>query len=101
MSSLRDHILNSDIPQLDLASNHMEKSIHSREQKRLAALLRQVREDAGLRQVDVAKRLGEPQSFVSKYESSERLLDLLELRQVCKVLGISLTDFVRQFEDSR
>jgi len=64
----------------------------------LFRLLRQVRTEAGLRQVDLAKKLRQPQSFVSKYESGERRLDLLELRQVCEALGISLSDFVRRFE---
>jgi transcriptional regulator with XRE-family HTH domain len=55
--------------------------------------------EAGLRQAQVAKRLGKPQSFVSKYESGERRLDLLELRQVCRALRVSLTEFVRRFEE--
>lgn len=78
----------------------MEKSAHSREHRRLAALLKQIRTDADLRQVDVAKRLGEPQSFVSKYESGERQLNLPELRHVCKAMGISLTELVRRYEES-
>ncbi len=64
----------------------------------LLGLLRQIRTEAGLRQVDLARRLRQPQSFVSKYESGERRLDLLELQQVCSALGISLGDFVKRFE---
>jgi transcriptional regulator with XRE-family HTH domain len=64
----------------------------------LLELLRQVRIDAGLRQVDLAKKLRQPQSFVSKYESGERRLDLLELRQVCAAAGASLQEFVKRFE---
>jgi ribosome-binding protein aMBF1 (putative translation factor) len=70
------------------------------ERKKLLALLRQVRAQAGLRQIDLAERIGQPQSFVSKYESGERRLDILELRQVCVALGISLEDFVRQLEET-
>lgn len=66
---------------------------------RLQALLRQVRSEAGLRQADLAKRLGQPQSFVSKYESGERRLDILELRDVCRAVGIPLKEFVRRLED--
>ncbi len=65
---------------------------------RLQTLLRQVRVEAGLRQSDLAGRLDQPQSFVSKYESGERRLDLLELRQICDAVGVSLEDFVRRFE---
>ncbi len=78
----------------------MGKSIGTSEQTKLIALLRRIRLDAGLRQLDLANRLKRPQSFVSKYESGERRLDLLELRQVCVAVGINLAAFVRQFEDS-
>jgi transcriptional regulator with XRE-family HTH domain len=66
----------------------------------LLELLKQVRTDAGLRQVDLAKKLHQPQSFVSKYESGERRLDLLELNQVCKACGTTLLDFVKRFDGS-
>jgi transcriptional regulator with XRE-family HTH domain len=47
----------------------------------------------------MASALGKPQAFVSYYESGVRRLDLLELRQICGILGISLIDLVRKFED--
>ena len=73
-------------------------SVKAQRRKVLLALLRQVRRDAGLRQTDVAAKLGKPQSFVSNYESGERRLDLLELQAVCEVLGITIVDFVRRFD---
>jgi transcriptional regulator with XRE-family HTH domain len=81
----------------------MEKSgprltANRKQQKALLSLLRELRTEAGIRQVDMARALGKPQAFVSYYESGARRLDLLELRQVCNVLGVSLTDFVRKFE---
>lgn len=69
-----------------------------RRRKLLWSLLRQVRLEAGLRQVDVAAKLGVPQSFVSNYESGERRLDILELRDLCEVLGITLPIFVQRLE---
>lgn len=77
----------------------MYKAIHTADHERLCALLRSYRVQAGLRQVDVAERLGTPQSFVSKYESGERRLDLIELRQLCAVLGVPLVEFVRTFDE--
>lgn len=72
------------------------------EKKRFLSFVRQLRLDAGLRQADLARKLGEPQSFVSRYESGERRLDVLELRQICAVLGVSLADFIKRLEvDSR
>ena len=69
-------------------------------QQALSALLRAVRQEAGLRQTDLAARLGQPQSYVSKYESGERRLDLLELREICDVVGISLETFVKRLESA-
>ncbi len=68
-------------------------------QDKLRFLLRQIRQEANLRQIDLAKQLGQPQSFVSKYESGERRLDIFELRQICEVTGISLVEFVRRLEN--
>lgn len=66
--------------------------------KALLTLLREVRTEADLTQVEMARSLGVPQSFVSKYESGERRLDLLELQRVCQALGITLEAFVKRFE---
>src|SRR5206468_1418679 len=77
----------------------MEKSIFTFEQEALQQVLRQMRLGAGLRQEDLAARLMEPQSFVSKYESGERRLDLIELRHICSALNMSLLDLVHRFEE--
>lgn len=77
----------------------MESVVRQTQVEHLRTVLRQVRLDAGLRQVDLAARLGQPQSFVSKYETGERRLDILELRAVCGAVGVSLEDFVRRLEE--
>jgi len=64
------------------------------------SLLRQVRQEAGLTQAKLAGLLGKPQSFVSKYESGERRLDVLELREICVAAGISLESFIIRLEGS-
>jgi transcriptional regulator with XRE-family HTH domain len=76
----------------------MKKTINSKEHKILLELLFQLREQKGIKQTDLAKKLKVPQSFISKYESGERRLDLIELKQICFCLGISLTDFTSKFE---
>ncbi|MBX3415235.1 MAG: helix-turn-helix transcriptional regulator [Pirellulales bacterium] len=78
----------------------MEKSIFTADQRKLQELLRQIRLGAGLRQLDLAEKLGQPQSFVSKYESGERRLDLLEIRHICQAVGIPLRDFIDRLEKS-
>lgn len=67
-------------------------------QEHLLSLLRLTRTESGLTQTEVARRLNQPQSFVSKYESGERRLDILELQEVCQVLGITLAEFVARLE---
>lgn len=79
-------------------TRRVKKSIYSADQEKLLALLRKKREQAHLTQVELAERLGRSQSFISKYESGELCLDLLSLRQVCHVLGVSLPAFVKEFE---
>ena len=64
----------------------------------MLAILRKTRREAGLNQAQLARRLGKPQSFVSKYESGERRIDLIELREICRELGVSLVDVVRELE---
>jgi len=76
----------------------LDTNLTSKEESVLRSLLSNLRSEANLRQVDLADRLGKPQSFVSKYESGERRLDLIELREICLVLEISLSDFVKRFE---
>lgn len=76
----------------------MQTSRTSNKKATLLSLLRQIREEAGLRQIDVATRLDQPQSFVSKYESGERRLGLLELEQVCAACGVDLVDFIRRYQ---
>ena len=76
----------------------MEKNIYTQRQRILLELLREIRRKAKLRQEDVAAQLDRPQSFVSKYESGERRLDILELRDVCEALGMTLVEFAKRLE---
>lgn len=75
----------------------MKKSLANKKQNQYLALLREIRTEHSLRQKDVADRLGQPQSFVSKYESGERRLDLLELEQVCDACNTDLGTFVARY----
>lgn len=53
-----------------------------------------MREGEGLTQVQVAQRLGKPQSYVSKLESSERSLHMSEVFDYADALGIEVETFV-------
>ncbi len=76
----------------------MKKTRYSPLQEKLQFILREIRLDVGLRQADLAEMLEQPQSFVSKYESGERILDFLEVRQICIALGLTMVEFIDRFE---
>ena len=61
------------------------------------SLLKALRLEKGLSQADLAKRLAQPQSYVSKYETGERRLDFVETAQVCEALEIGIAKFAAHF----
>jgi transcriptional regulator with XRE-family HTH domain len=76
----------------------MAKSVFSKDYESFLGTLRRVRLDAGLTQNDVADRLGWTQTQISKSERGERRLDLVELRNWCHALGMTLPAFVQLLE---
>ena len=74
----------------------MQKSRHSPQYRRLLTALRNARKEAGLTQVQVAKSLGVHAPFISKIESGERRVDVVELDQLCALYGQRLTTFLRK-----
>ena len=77
----------------------MQKSVHSPQQLVLQTMLRDARTSAGLTQYDLADKLGRPQSFVSKYEGGDRLLDVIELLSVLRAIGVTPTHFIGRLEE--
>jgi transcriptional regulator with XRE-family HTH domain len=71
---------------------------YSTQQSVLVRLLRRTREEAGLTQEQLGKRLGVTQSFIGKCERGERRIGVIESRAFCSALGISLWVFVETFE---
>jgi transcriptional regulator with XRE-family HTH domain len=62
-------------------------------------LLKELRVSQKLTQAQVASRLGEPQSYVSKYETGERRLDFVETAIVCDALGVGIEEFTAAFAE--
>lgn len=54
----------------------------------VGAILEAARKKAGVTQVELAKLLKKPQSFISSYESGQRRVDLLELASIAAALGL-------------
>ncbi len=62
---------------------------------RLADALIAWRKDRGLKQADLAERLGKQQSFVTKYETRKRRLDFVEVVAILDALGVSVEEAAR------
>lgn len=72
----------------------MSSALHSPRYQLFRRLLVEAREASGKTQVEVAKMLKKPQSFVSKYENGERRLDFAEFMEIAAVLDIDVHAFV-------
>ena len=61
-------------------------------------LLIEARHKAGLTQAQLGSKLPYGQPGISKIERGERRVDVVELRVICGELGISIEDFIKDFE---
>ncbi|KRB16645.1 XRE family transcriptional regulator [Mesorhizobium sp. Root695] len=61
-------------------------------------LLVQARKDAGITQVELGKRLGQRQTFVSKFELGERRLDVAEFVAVSRAIGVDPSELITTAE---
>lgn len=57
--------------------------------------LREARLEAGLTQVEVGKKLKQPQAYVSKIERGERRIDVVELVEFAKLYNKEITYFIK------
>lgn len=76
----------------------MPKSAFSRKHEHFRRLLAEARRGAGLTQVALAKKLGRPQSFVSKFERGERRLDVIEFLDVARALRVDPAQVIADLE---
>ena len=73
----------------------MPDTIRTREYADFVGKLRKARLEAGLRQVDVAKKLKRTQSYVSSVEVGEQRLDILELKKFADLYKKDINYFVK------
>jgi ribosome-binding protein aMBF1 (putative translation factor) len=66
----------------------VKKSLYSQGQKQIAQAIRQMREAAELSQRDLASKLGRPLNVVSRIETAQRRVDLLEWIALCKACRV-------------
>ena len=76
----------------------MPKSIHRSEYRILLEVLRAERLRAKMTQAACSAAMGRHQSFISDIERGIRRLDVVQLRDICNVLGSDLIAFIRDYE---
>lgn len=79
----------------------MANSTHNSDYQLLLGLLRSERERLGVTQTELASRLGNTQTFVSKFERGERRIDAVELVEIAEALGVQPAKLFGQFLDLR
>jgi DNA-binding XRE family transcriptional regulator len=81
-----------------LDSMDEEEGLPLRWRGRLVSRLREMRIEAGLTQMDLAARIEKDQAHISRYESGQRKLDVLEVREICQAIGVAWAEFVKRVE---
>lgn len=74
----------------------MKKTQHSKIYQKLINELLLARQAARLTQLQVASHLGKHPPFVSKIESGERRLDVVELAILCDLYSIKLLSLLKK-----
>lgn len=73
----------------------MDKTIYTKTYARLIAKLKKARKEAKLNQLAVAKKLKRTQSYVSKIESGQSRLDIIQLKEIGKIYKKALDYFIK------
>jgi len=73
----------------------MDKTIYTKSYARLIGQLKQARKQAKLKQIDVAKKLKRTQSYVSKIESGQSRLDIIQLKELSQIYRKNLDFFIK------
>jgi transcriptional regulator with XRE-family HTH domain len=72
------------------------KSIYSQEYQALLSKLVAARKAGGLTQQSLADKLGRHQSFISKIETGERRMDVVEFLHISRAIGFDPCSVIMQ-----
>lgn len=72
----------------------MTDSIRTQEYRTLLSKLRNARIKAGFSQREVAEKFGKPQSYISKVESGERRVDVIEVKKFAAIYKVSVSELI-------
>lgn len=79
----------------------MEKTLFRAEYRILLGLLRKARRDAGVTQEEVASKLEVPRSTVTKWETGQQRMDVLEFWSFCEGVKADPVELLAQFKAAR
>lgn len=71
-------------------------TIRTKRHQRLVEILITARKQAGIRQAELARRVGKTQTFVTRFEAGQRRIDAIELLALCRIIGIDPVKMVRK-----
>ena len=78
----------------------MLQSEHSLQYAKFCDLLIAARKEHGITQAELARRLGQPQPFVSKYERQDRRVDVVELLAICRAVCADPHEIIRKLDET-
>jgi len=76
----------------------MASSLHSGKYQIFREMIVKIRKDADITQVQLAKELGKPQSYISKIENGERRIDFTEFIEIASILKIDTQQFIKTYQ---
>ncbi|WP_423457483.1 helix-turn-helix domain-containing protein [Ottowia sp. VDI28] len=79
----------------------MSRSTHNTDYQLLLSVLKTARKRMGVSQVELAERLRNTQTFVSKCERGERRIDAVELVEFAEALDIAPQDLLKEYLEKR
>ena len=77
------------------------RTIRNKRHKRLIELILAARKQAGIRQVQLAKKLKRSQTWIARLESGERRLDVIELIELAEAIGFDAPGIVEAVQKGR
>jgi len=77
------------------------KTIHSKRHKRLVEAIIAKRKGAGIRQVQLAKKLKRSQTWIARLESGERRIDVIELIELANAIGFDASAIVAEVQQGK
>ncbi len=74
----------------------VKKALYERSYAAFTDLLKEERRKSGLTQAMLAKKLRQPQSYVSKYERGDRRLDVIEFLEIARAIKFDPNELLQR-----